>query len=144
MELSGLSLEASFRLLVRELGVRVGVCLLAVGLCLLERLLAEKQIFHNKIVGNPVVVGAVSTMKKIDPCTLWWVVQWGNEYLTRFKVSADVEQVGALESYKTWTQKEKAKLRLVLSTSPRSLRVSLLLRRRLFLVLPSLLTLIRV
>ena len=62
MELSGLSLEASFRLLVRELGVRVGVCLLAVGLCLLERLLAEKQIFHNKIVGNPVVVGAVSTM----------------------------------------------------------------------------------
>ena len=106
--------------------------------------LTEKQIFHNKIVGNPVVVGAVSTMEQMDPCTLWWVVQWGNEYLTRFKVSADVEQVGALESYKTWTQKEKAKLRLVLSTSPRSLRVSLLLRRRLFLVLPSLLTLIRV
>ena len=109
MELSGLSLEASFRLLVRELGVRVGVCLLAVGLRLLERLLAEKQIFHNKIVGNPVVVGAVSTMKKIDPCTLWWVVQWGNECLARFKASATVEEVGALESYKTWTQKEKAK-----------------------------------
>ena len=99
----------------------------------------EKQILHNKIVGNPLVVGAVSTMKDMGACTLWWVVQWGNEYLTRFKVSADVEQVGALESYKTWTQKEKAKLRLVLSTSPRSLRASLLLRRRLFLLLPSLL-----
>ena len=110
MELSGLSLEASFRLLVRELGVRVGVCLLAVGLCLLERLLAEKQIFHNKIVGNPVVVGGVSTMKEINPCTLWWVVQWGNEYLARFKAyTATVDEVGALESYKTWNQKEKAK-----------------------------------
>ena len=110
MELSGLSLEASFRLLVRELGVRVGVCLLAVGLCLLERLLAEKQIFHNKIVGNPVVVGAVSTMKQMDPCTLWWVVQWGNEYLARFKASATVEEVGVLESYKNWTQDTKQKL----------------------------------
>ena len=93
---------------------------------------------HNKIVGNPLVVGAVSTMKDMGACTLWWVVQWGNEYLARFKASATVEEVGVLESYKTWTQKEKAKLRLVLSTSPRSLRVSLLLRRRLFLLLPSL------
>jgi hypothetical protein len=72
--------------------------------------LTEKQIFHNKIVGNPVVVGAVSTMKQMDPCTLWWVVQWGNEYLARFKASATVEEVGVLESYKTWTQDTKQKL----------------------------------
>ncbi len=72
--------------------------------------LTEKQIFHNKIVGNPVVVGAVGTMKVINPCTLWWVVQWGNEYLARFKAyTATVDEVGALESYKTWNQKEKAK-----------------------------------
>jgi hypothetical protein len=45
----------------------------------------------------------------MNPCTLWWVVQWGNEYLARFKASATVEEVGVLESYKTWTQKEKAK-----------------------------------
>ena len=72
--------------------------------------LTEKQIFHNRIIGNPVVVGAVSTMKQIHPCTLWWVVQWGNEYLARFKSSATAEEVGVLESYKSWTQKEKAKL----------------------------------
>jgi hypothetical protein len=71
--------------------------------------LTEKQIFHNNIVGNPVVVGAVSTMKEMDHCTLWWIVQRGNEYLARFKASATVDEVGALESYKTWTQKEKAK-----------------------------------
>jgi hypothetical protein len=71
--------------------------------------LTEKQIFHNNIVGNPVVVGAVSTMKEMDPCTLWWIVQWGNEYLARFKASATVDEVGALESYKTWTQTQKAK-----------------------------------
>jgi hypothetical protein len=72
--------------------------------------LTEMQIFHNRIKGNPVVVGAVSTMKEMDPCTLWWVVQWGNEYLARFKSYASAEEVGVLESYKTWTQKEKAKL----------------------------------
>ena len=72
--------------------------------------LTENQIFHNKIVGNPVVVGAVSTMQQMNPCTLWWVVQWGNEYLARFKSSATAEEVGVLESYKSWTQKEKAKL----------------------------------
>ena len=48
-------------------------------------------------------------MQDIDPCTLWWVVQWGNEYLARFKASATDDEVGAFESYKTWTQKEKAK-----------------------------------
>ena len=72
--------------------------------------LTEKQILHNRIIGNPVVAGAVSTMKEMDPCTLWWVVQCGNEYLARFKASATADEVGALESYKSWTQKEKAKL----------------------------------
>ena len=37
--------------------------------------LTEKQIFHNRTIGNIVVVGAVSTMQTMDPCTLWWVVQ---------------------------------------------------------------------
>ena len=37
--------------------------------------LTEKQILHNKIVGNPLVVGAVSTIQVMYACTLWWVVQ---------------------------------------------------------------------
>ena len=63
--------------------------------------LTEKQIFHNKIVGNPLVVGAVSTMNVMDTCTLWWVVQWGNEYLARFKASATADEADVLASYKT-------------------------------------------
>ena len=66
--------------------------------------LTEKQIFHNRIISNPVVVGAVSAMKEMFACTLWWVVQWGNEYLARFKASATAEEAAVLKSYKNWTQ----------------------------------------
>jgi len=46
-----------------------------------------------------------------------------NEYLARFKVSASAGELGVLESYKTWTQKEKAKLQAGfkhISTKPES------------------------
>lgn len=33
--------------------------------------LTEKQIFHNRIIRNPVVVGAVCAMEDMDACTLW-------------------------------------------------------------------------
>ena len=73
------------------------------------RPLTQKEIFHNNITGSPVVVGAVKTMENMDACTLWWVVQWGNEYLARFKHSASGDAIDELEAYKTWTQKQKAK-----------------------------------
>ncbi len=78
--------------------------------CKSERPLTQKEIFHNNITGSPVVVGAVRTMENMDACTLWWVVQWGNEYLARFKHSATGDAIDELEAYKTWTQKQKAKL----------------------------------
>jgi len=74
-----------------------------------QRPLTQKEIFHNNITGSPVVVGAVKTMENMDACTLWWVVQWGNEYLARFKHSATGDAIDELETYKTWTQKQKAK-----------------------------------
>jgi hypothetical protein len=43
--------------------------------------LTEKQILHNRIVGNQVFVGVVNAMQRMDACTLWWVVQWGNDYV---------------------------------------------------------------
>ena len=46
-----------------------------------------------------------------------------NEYLARFKVSVSAGELGVLESYKTWTQKEKAKLQAGfkhISTKPES------------------------
>jgi hypothetical protein len=73
------------------------------------RQLTQKEIFHNNITGSPVVAGAVRTMENMDACTLWWVVQWGNEYLARFKHSATGDAIDELEAYKTWTQKQKAK-----------------------------------
>ena len=73
------------------------------------RQLTQKEIFHNNITGSPVVAGAVKTMENMDACTLWWVVQWGNEYLARFKHSATGDAIDELEAYKTWTQKQKAK-----------------------------------
>ena len=73
------------------------------------RPLTQKEIFHNNITGSPVVVGAVKTMENMDACTLWWVVQWGNEYLARFKHSATGDAIDELEAYKKWTQTQKAK-----------------------------------
>ena len=75
-----------------------------------QRPLTQKEIFHNNITGSPVVVGSVKTMENMDACTLWWVVQWGNEYLARFKHSATGDAIDELEAYKTWTQKQKVKV----------------------------------
>jgi hypothetical protein len=45
---------------------------------------------HNRIISNPVFVSALSAMQgpDLDIDTLWWMVQWGNEYLARFKRDA--------------------------------------------------------
>jgi hypothetical protein len=44
---------------------------------------SPNQLLHTRIEGDPVVAGAKSTMDNLDYCTLWWVVQWGLEYLAR-------------------------------------------------------------
>ena len=74
-----------------------------------QRPLTQKEIVHNNITGSPVVVSAVKTMDNMDVCTLWWVVQWVNEYLARFKHSATGDAIDELEAYKKWTQTQKAK-----------------------------------
>ena len=43
---------------------------------------------HNRIISHPVFVNAISAMPEIDINTLWWMVQWGNEYLVRLKRDA--------------------------------------------------------
>ena len=53
------------------------------------------------------VVGAINAMKNIDACTLWRIVQWGTEYLARFKASPTA--IEELDAYKNWTQTHKAK-----------------------------------
>jgi murein L,D-transpeptidase YafK len=82
--------------------------------------MSPNQIKHNTIVANPVVVGAINAMENLDDCTLWWIVQWGNEYLARFKVSATKKELDTHESYKTWTQQTKQKKDAGFTASVRS------------------------
>ena len=60
----------------------------------------------------PVFVSALSAMQgpDLDIDTLWWMVQWGNEYLARFKRDvSNGQQKKAHDNYKKWTQMTKQK-----------------------------------
>jgi hypothetical protein len=67
-----------------------------------------------------VVVGAINAMENLDDCTLWWIMQWGNEHLARFKASATKKELDAHEQYKTWTQQTKQKKDAGFTASVRS------------------------
>ena len=41
--------------------------------------------------------------------TLWWMVQWGNEYLARFKQHANPARKQAHARYKKWTSDTRQK-----------------------------------
>jgi hypothetical protein len=79
----------------------------------LSQQLAEtaEQMKHNKIISNPVFVSAISAMQgpDLDIDTLWWMVQWGNEYLARFKHDGTKAQKTSHAAYKSWTQATKQK-----------------------------------
>ena len=58
---------------------------------------------HNRIISHSVFVNAISTMPELDIDILWWMVQWGNEYLARFKRDATHARKKAHDDYKKWT-----------------------------------------
>ncbi len=70
---------------------------------------SPEQMKHNKIISNPVFVSAISAMQgpDLDIDTLWWMVQWGNEYLARFKNTGTKAQKTAHAAYKKWTEDTK-------------------------------------
>ena len=70
---------------------------------------SPEQMKHNKIISNPVFVSAISAMQgpDLDIDTLWWLVQWGNEYLARFKNTGTKAQNTAHAAYKKWTEDTK-------------------------------------
>jgi hypothetical protein len=70
---------------------------------------SPEQLKHNNIISNPVFVNAISAMPELDIDTLWWMVQWGNEYLAKFKRDATHSQKKAHDNYKKWTQMTKQK-----------------------------------
>ena len=70
---------------------------------------SPNQLLHTRIVGDPVVAGATSTMNNLDYCTLWWVVQWGLEYLAKRKDTATKEEAQRFASYKDFVSRNKKK-----------------------------------
>ncbi len=82
---------------------------------------SPEQMRHNAIIANPVFVNAISAMPDLDIDTLWWMVQWGNEYLARFKRDvSNGQQKKAHESYKKWTAHTKQKQMAGFTASLRS------------------------
>ena len=70
-----------------------------------------EQMKHNQIIASPFFTGAMGAMQgpDLDIDTLWWVVQWGNEYLARFKRDANPARKQAHARYKTWTANTRQK-----------------------------------
>ena len=77
---------------------------------------------HNRIISNPVFVSALSAMQgpDLDIDTLWWMVQWGNEYLARFKRDATPARKRAHAECKRWTANTRQKQMARFSASLRS------------------------
>ena len=79
---------------------------------------------HNRIISNPVFVSAISAMQgpDLDIDTLWWLVQWGNEYLARFKRDTinQPARKKAHDDYKKWTAHTKQKQLANFTASVRS------------------------
>jgi predicted NAD/FAD-binding protein len=72
---------------------------------------SPEQMKHNNIISNPVFVSAISAMQgpDLDIDTRWWMLQWGNEYLARFKRDGTKAKKKAHDDYKKWTAHTKQK-----------------------------------
>jgi hypothetical protein len=81
-----------------------------------------EQMKHNAIISNHVFTSALGAMQgpDLDENTLWWMVQWGNEYLARFKRDATPARKQAHARYKKWTADTKQKQMAGFSASLRS------------------------
>ncbi len=83
---------------------------------------SPEQMRHNNIISNPVFVSEISAMQgpDLDIDTLWWLVQWGNEYLAKFKRDATKAKKKAHDNYKKWTAHTKQKQMAGFTASLRS------------------------
>ena len=65
----------------------------------------------NAILCNTVFINAIGAMKDklIDIHTLWWIVQWGKEYVAKFEAAATKDEIDSLEKFKLWTRTQKKK-----------------------------------
>jgi hypothetical protein len=72
---------------------------------------SPEQMKHNRIIASSFFTSAISAMQgpDLDIDTLWWMVQWGNEYLARFRQNANPARKQAHARYKTWTSTTRQK-----------------------------------
>jgi hypothetical protein len=77
---------------------------------------------HNAIISNSTFTSALGAMMgpDLDENALWWMVQWGNEYLARFKRDASIPRKQAHARYKKWTADTQQKQMAGFSASLRS------------------------
>ena len=70
-----------------------------------------EQMKHNKIITSSFFTAVMSYMQgaDLDIDTLWWMVQWGNEYLARFKHTANPARKKTHAAYKKWTADTRQK-----------------------------------
>jgi hypothetical protein len=66
---------------------------------------------HNRIIASSFFTSAIGAMQgpDLDIDTLWWMVQWGNEYLARFKQNANPARKQAHARYKKWISDTRQK-----------------------------------
>jgi hypothetical protein len=65
---------------------------------------------HDMILVNPVVNRVKEDMEelqKTNPLALWWVVEWGKEYLARFRNCGGTAAIADLDNYQSFTYKQK-------------------------------------
>ena len=72
---------------------------------------SPEQMKYNRIIASPFFTSAIGAMQgpDLDIDTLWWMVQWGNEYLARFKRDANPGRKQAHARFKTWTSNTRQK-----------------------------------
>ena len=75
--------------------------------------MCEEQKKFNAILSNDLYTRAIGAMqdKLIDIHTLWWIVQWGKEYVARFERDPNTtkQQLEAFEAFTLWTRTQKKK-----------------------------------
>ena len=71
----------------------------------------DNAAMHDMIVKDAMVVDVIGKMEELqfnNPLALWWVTQWGEEFMQRFKKETGTyDDKQDFESYTRWTQGTK-------------------------------------
>jgi len=73
----------------------------------------DNAAMHKAIVKDATVLEVIGKMEELqtkNPLALWWVTQWGEEFMQRFKKETGTyDEKDVFDSYTRWTQGTKNK-----------------------------------